>query len=767
MRQRRTGRLQRYDPASAAPLGIRAPHAQIPNLPTNAPGQLEGLRDAAINTGGIVTEALGREYFRDQTARVDDAVLEASRKFELWKAAYNEENRGRAGIQALQDYQAKFGEIRKEAEEAFDGADNEIFRDLLSSKLAERGLHAIREGASFQSRQKEEWLASQLAAQLADFGSYAAGNPDDEEGIARRRASLMASWHAKNPGLDPGATAARLNGEEFSQRMEGYIASGDLAAARRLLSAHGKLAGLNRASSLSDWLIAHNNPGSVTVDGRNFAAYATPRDGIAAIMGRFAAYHKRGLTTPAKIIGTYAPPSENDTKAYIAQVAASTGLDPDKPIDVRDPATLAAMAGAVMRQEHSLNADPAELMAAARQFLEKGEPKAVGVIHRDRGRRQFLPGFDPASFQRYQERLRLLEHKEAAEQDQARAELILEEIRQLPMERRSMELLRVLEDMPIEERERMRPLLKVGVESRKELDRLALTFSQQDAFSRALAAMPRASDTALEAMAMSMASDIGDPGVRENFRNFALNEIEQRRKLRAANDAAQLEAFMQAHQGQTPGEIRAAIASSGLSTAMRQRAADLSWGLARDESPANVMATSLALSLRDAGLLDNESELESFASQNALTLAQVKQIRDYQGNARSVTIQRVNGLLKALNAMGDFDGPDQIDARAYRVLLERLKPGREPTDQELSELLTTLYISDGSWFFKRTLMDELAKEQFNMDWLPEVKSWQRPELEQILRQQGIEPTENNLRLLLKLNIFHEQGWKIDNSPEWE
>jgi len=44
----------------------------------------------------------------------------------------------------------------------------------------------------------------------------------------------------------------------------------------------------------------------------------------------------RGLTSIRKLINTYAPESENDTKAYIASVSAQTGIHPDAVVKSRD-----------------------------------------------------------------------------------------------------------------------------------------------------------------------------------------------------------------------------------------------------------------------------------------------------------------------------------------------------------------------------------------------------------------------------------------------
>ena len=45
-------------------------------------------------------------------------------------------------------------------------------------------------------------------------------------------------------------------------------------------------------------------------------------------------YHKYRLYTIRTIIRRWAPPSENNTEAYIANVSRLTGIDPDEPIGI-------------------------------------------------------------------------------------------------------------------------------------------------------------------------------------------------------------------------------------------------------------------------------------------------------------------------------------------------------------------------------------------------------------------------------------------------
>ncbi len=80
-------------------------------------------------------------------------------------------------------------------------------------------------------------------------------------------------------------------------------------------------------------------PGVQGSDGR-FGRYATPEDGIAASVRQLQMYGQRGLTTLPQIINRWAPPSENDTGAYVARVAQASGIDPRQPINLQDPAVV-------------------------------------------------------------------------------------------------------------------------------------------------------------------------------------------------------------------------------------------------------------------------------------------------------------------------------------------------------------------------------------------------------------------------------------------
>lgn len=106
---------------------------------------------------------------------------------------------------------------------------------------------------------------------------------------------------------------------------------------------------------------AINNPGNIRFIAANpwngqignhkgYGEYDTPENGTRALGRQLLAYAARGLTTVTAIIGTWAPPGENNTTAYIRDVAQFMGVDPDARLNVRD--VLPALAAAIARHEN-------------------------------------------------------------------------------------------------------------------------------------------------------------------------------------------------------------------------------------------------------------------------------------------------------------------------------------------------------------------------------------------------------------------------------
>jgi hypothetical protein len=101
--------------------------------------------------------------------------------------------------------------------------------------------------------------------------------------------------------------------------------------------------------------IRTNNPGALMPGGK-LAEFGSMEEGLAALDKNLKGYKKRGINTLEGVISTWAPPSGNDTKAYIAHVARVTGLDPKQQIDLDSPLVRQQLAAGITQMESGRNA---------------------------------------------------------------------------------------------------------------------------------------------------------------------------------------------------------------------------------------------------------------------------------------------------------------------------------------------------------------------------------------------------------------------------
>lgn len=116
--------------------------------------------------------------------------------------------------------------------------------------------------------------------------------------------------------------------------------------------------------------IRNNNPGNIrrsSIDWRGevatgdqtFEVFDTPEQGIRALGKILRNYQRKyGLNTVRGIINRWAPPTENNTDAYVQHVAEAVGADPDEPINV--DATLSLLVSSIILHENGINPYPAE-----------------------------------------------------------------------------------------------------------------------------------------------------------------------------------------------------------------------------------------------------------------------------------------------------------------------------------------------------------------------------------------------------------------------
>lgn len=116
--------------------------------------------------------------------------------------------------------------------------------------------------------------------------------------------------------------------------------------------------------------VRNNNPGNVRVGAKwqglmpreqmtpeqaaetAFCVFQSPEWGFRAMATIFKNYARLDkITTLRQAISRWAPPSENNTKAYVQSVADYTGCDPDKPFGFQSPANMASLCKAVSIHE--------------------------------------------------------------------------------------------------------------------------------------------------------------------------------------------------------------------------------------------------------------------------------------------------------------------------------------------------------------------------------------------------------------------------------
>lgn len=114
--------------------------------------------------------------------------------------------------------------------------------------------------------------------------------------------------------------------------------------------------------------IALNNPGGIVHDNKTkwqgasedqpdskLVAFQSPQFGIRAMCRVLLSYKNRDINTISAIITAWAPAIENDTAAYIRDVAQRTGFLPDAALDVDQTAVMLPLLKAIVQHENGVN----------------------------------------------------------------------------------------------------------------------------------------------------------------------------------------------------------------------------------------------------------------------------------------------------------------------------------------------------------------------------------------------------------------------------
>ncbi len=174
--------------------------------------------------------------------------------------------------------------------------------------------------------------------------------------------------------------------------------------------------------------LRNNNPGNLTgndawqgktgTDDKGFAQFDTPEAGLRAMAVNLRNQQQaHGLSTVQDIISKYAPPSENNTPAYIAAVSQAIGARPDEKLDLNDPHTLGGLMQAMVKHENGAQpyADRSIMWAANAAI----DGKTVGPMPPARPDGGVHTGSTPFSMGTYEQQRSWIEHAESAVRAQA------------------------------------------------------------------------------------------------------------------------------------------------------------------------------------------------------------------------------------------------------------------------------------------------------------------------------------------------------------
>lgn len=129
--------------------------------------------------------------------------------------------------------------------------------------------------------------------------------------------------------------------------------------------------------------LRNNNPGNIRHDGvlwrgevrpssdPAFKQFSSPAWGYRAMFVILDTYRrKHGIRTLQSVIARYAPPSENDTAAYLRFVADRAGTDPAAPLDFDNKRLMCDIVGAMSRVENGMEAIEDDLTEGWKLFID-------------------------------------------------------------------------------------------------------------------------------------------------------------------------------------------------------------------------------------------------------------------------------------------------------------------------------------------------------------------------------------------------------------
>lgn len=258
-----------------------------------------------------------------------------------------------------------FEDWKKYEDETLKNAPNGITGNIMRTHFA-----AVRESLGikadeFQNQETDRWTAK-MADDGVDADARLISTQSPEE-INQSVEKSLGKWNAyyKTLPMQPDKRQALVDGtrekitnaanmREIQLDPSAYLAANAGARKQEALIGDPK----------APRGIRNNNPGNlrssefkgtVGVDADGYGKFESPESGLRAMAKNLLVQQeKHGLNTVESIITKYAPPSENNTAAYISTVAAAIGVGPADKLNLRDPETMQKLMGAMIQQENGV-----------------------------------------------------------------------------------------------------------------------------------------------------------------------------------------------------------------------------------------------------------------------------------------------------------------------------------------------------------------------------------------------------------------------------
>ena len=117
----------------------------------------DNLLKTVAGAGSDIMRVIAHDYVRNENALMQEALISADTKFESWKQDYMKEHQGKSALDAQRDFVRKYGEIRQETMDMFQGHDSGNFPAKGWIRRWLRALHALQTGGAYQEQQDAAW----------------------------------------------------------------------------------------------------------------------------------------------------------------------------------------------------------------------------------------------------------------------------------------------------------------------------------------------------------------------------------------------------------------------------------------------------------------------------------------------------------------------------------------------------------------------------------------------------------------------------------